>query len=383
MSVQVEPEAAAPGEPGDNRRRIVYLLGAGATQGCASFRGSVQRIVMPGLIDELAQSMRDLVDREYEGDAGITRLVNNVVDEDTDFEQLITFLEDAPSDKHKSFAAELKVIFSTVLRHRLAEVRDELGPKHSELYAVLVDMHDVPAFEEELVGFLTLNYDVFLEHAIENTLGYGVDYGVALQPTTGRERRIRVLKLHGSFGWASGWPIAEAHAESPGLWIPPGIRKAKSEYPFNAIWGLAREMLDCDVLRIIGCNLSPNDWDLVSLLFTSMHAHAVDGPYEVEVIAGPETAQRIAQSFPYLDVQSILEIPEIGPQVVAENLGSEPIAFSKLTDEQRGEVARNAQGKISNPFYYWLTVKGELMNRDLPSLHTPSTIFSEFVASAT
>jgi hypothetical protein len=92
-----------------HRRRVVYLLGAGATQGCASFLGSVKLLVMPGLIDELTSSMRDLVNREYKDSARMARLVNNVVDEDTDFEQLITFLEEAPSEEHKSFAGKLKI----------------------------------------------------------------------------------------------------------------------------------------------------------------------------------------------------------------------------------------------------------------------------------
>jgi SIR2-like domain len=264
----------------------------------------------------------------------------------------------------------------------LDQVHKELGERHSELLAALIDMHDVDGVNEELLGFLTLNYDVFLEHAIEKKLGHAVDYGVSVVPTTGgASRSIRVLKLHGSFGWANSWPIRTTEGASGTLWIPPGIRKAKSEYPFNAIWGLAREMLDCDVLRIIGCNLSPNDWDLVSLLFTSRHAHAVSAPYDVEVIAGPRTSRHIAKLFPYLEVRSILEITEVGPQIVAENLGRDPIEFSKLTDDEQGEVTKNVQNKISNPFHYWLRLKGEVMNRDLASLETQSNLFSDFVAA--
>jgi hypothetical protein len=287
--------AGLPNQNTDDPKRVVYLLGAGATHGCARFLGSTNSLIMPGLIEQLGERMRDLVQREYRDHAGIIRLVNDVVDQNTDFEQLITFLEDATSEKHRSFAVQLKGIFSSVLRERLDEVRRELGERHSELYATLLDMHDVAGLEERLDGFLTLNYDVFLEHAIEIRLGYSVGYGVAVRPETYGRRSIRVLKMHGSFGWADGWPIEVSTDEVTGLWIPPGIRKAKTEYPFNAIWGMARELLDCDILRIIGCNLGPNDWDLVSLLFTTMHTNASAG-YAKEQAAAQVLLQVFSRS---------------------------------------------------------------------------------------
>ena len=37
----------------------------------------------------------------------------------------------------------------------------------------------------------------------------------------------------------------------------------------DLIWDKARELLDCDVLRIIGSSLSMNDWELVSLVHTT------------------------------------------------------------------------------------------------------------------
>lgn len=363
-------------------RRVVYLLGAGATHGSAAFRGSTISLVMPGLIEKLSERMQELFYEKFSHHHGIGRLVNDVVDEDTDFEQLITFLEDAVSVDYREFAAGLKSIFSAVLRSRLDQVRDELGERHSELYAVLVDMHEVPDLGERLEGFLTLNYDSYLEHAIDQ-LNYSVDFGVDVGGEASEaEQSIRVLKMHGSFGWADQWPIGSRGEEGTGLWIPPGIRKTKVDYPFNAIWGLARELLNCDVLRIVGCNLGPNDWDLVSLLFTTMHTHATGGPYDVEIIAGPETAERIADMFPYLNVKSLLQLPKVGEQAIAELTGGPPKEFMSLSDEERREVAHNAHTKIPNPFEYWLRLKGEIMNRDLASLSTRSGAFAAFVESA-
>ena len=360
--------------------RVTYLLGTGATQGSVSFRGSTVRLVMDALATPLLDGMRELMysKAEFKTHAGLQRLVNDIED-DTDFEQLITFLEDAPSATHQRFATGLKQVFSTVLRTRLAQVESELGDSRSDLFAALIDMHNVPDAGEELVGFLTLNYDNILEHAIEKHAGRPVNYGIAVSSEAGTERAIRVLKLHGSYSWSDEWPVRLGDAHPYELWIPPGIRKAKSSYPFNLIWGFAHELLDCDVLRIIGCNLGPNDWDLVSMLFTTMHAHASQGPYRIEVIARPQTADRIADLFPYLSVVSILELPELGPDIVREHLPGAPTEFTELTKAQRKLVMDQAQVKIPNAFEYWLRIKGEAMNRELDSLSTKVGLFERFV----
>lgn len=366
-----EPAHGAP-------HRVVYLLGAGATQGAVTFAGSGEKLVMPGLIDRLLERMREEYIEAFQGHAGIGRLVNDIVNAQTDFEHLLTFLEDAPSGQHQEFAAQLKTVFETVLRTALDKVRRELGGRHSALFSALVDMHAVRDLPEALSGFLTLNYDSFLEDAIRRT-GRPIAYGVRMNGHDDRYDAIPVLKLHGSFSWRHTWPIEVGEDLAEGLWIPPGIRKRKAEYPFNAIWGAARELLDCDVLRIIGCNLGPNDWDLVSLLFTTLHCRDEAASYHIEVVGRPETASRIATAFPYLDVRSILEIPEIGPAFIAEVVGGEPVEFSSLDDAQQERAREQAQSKISNPFEHWLRLKGELMLRDLPTIETDRGFFQEFV----
>jgi len=364
------------------RSRVVYLLGAGATQGCVSFRGSDKKLVMPALAPKLAERMRELVysDPEFEKYPGVKRLVNEVVDDTTDFEQLITFLEEAPSKTHRRFAAGLKNVFSTVLRSSLDAVRDELGPAHSDLYAALIDMHEVPQNQEDLRGFLTLNYDVFLEHAIESHHELAVDYGITVDPMDEAGRSIRLLKLHGSFGWSDQWPAASTTNHIAGLWIPPGIRKLKADYPFNTLWGLAREMLDCDVVRIVGCNLGPNDWDLVSLLFTTMHTHADANSYRIEVVGWPDQAEKVASMFPYLQVDSLFTLEFVGPEIVGEVMGSGPTSWNDLSDSDQATATEQAGRSISNPFEYWLRIKGENMNRDLDSISTERSFFEDFVA---
>lgn len=376
------PAPAVSGSDESATRRVVYLLGAGATQGAARFAGSSVDLVMPGLIDRLLKRMREEYLEHFAGHQGMAHLVNDVVDEKTDFEHLLTFLEDTPSRPYQEFAELLKPVFSAVLRAALNDVRLGLGEKHSALYAALVDMHQVEDSGESLAGFLTLNYDSFLEHAIEDIVGRSVDYRVQVRDAASGGDPIPVLKLHGSFSWRHTWPLEVTGEMEAGLWIPPGIRKAKGDYPFNAIWGAARELLDCDVLRLIGCNLGPNDWDLVSLLFSTMHGRESAGPYEVEAIGWPNTASRIADAFPYLNVRSLLEIDGVGPQSIAELLGCAPTEFSALKESERERAVENAGSKITNPFEHWLRLKGELMLRDLTTIETQKGLFEEFVEAS-
>lgn len=368
-------------DSGEPRPRVVYLLGAGATQGCISHLGSRHSLVMNGLADAISEQLRLKTLDKYADDPGITRLVNEVMMSEggLDFEQVITFLEDSPTLAYREFASDLREVFSLVLRDRLGAVEKELGESHSRLYAALVDMYDIRDIQESLGGFLTLNYDVLLEHAIAHHLELSVDYGVALSEPQPIGPSVRVLKMHGSFGWSQGWPIRAELRHSTGVWIPPGIRKPKNDYPFNVIWGLARELLECDVLRIIGCNLGPNDWDLVSLLFSTRYAHATALPYNIEVISGFETVERIRGLFPYLGVRWLPDLPSVGPQIVGELLGSAPQPFAALSEDRQGEVIARARDTIHNPFAYWLTQMGELMTTELGDLTTKSRIFQQFV----
>ena len=377
-----EPRAAGEREKadGEDSCRVVYLLGAGATQGCISYSGSRHNLVMSGLSELISQQLRLKIVEKYEDHAGILRLVNEVVvpKPHLDIEQLITFLEDTPATEYREFADDLRNVFSNVLLSRLQEVENEQGSSRSTLYAALVDMHEVAGNEERLQGFLTLNYDVFLERAIVKELGREVDYGIAPSRHDETGRHVTVLKMHGSFGWSRNWPIETELRHSAGVWIPPGIKKPKNDYPFNVIWGRARELLDCDVLRIIGCNLGPNDWDLVSLLFSTRHTHVSAAPYSIEVISGFETADRIRQLFPYLDVRWLPQLPKIGDQIVGELLGSQPRRFDNLPEKLQSQATQKAQHAIGNPFSYWLTLKGEALLTEIGDMSTESGVFRNF-----
>ena len=355
--------------------RVTYLLGAGATHGGVMAYGSIEGVLMKDLSSALEVLTRELVTRSY---PSLTELANTVITAESDFEHIITFLDESVANVDRQFAQELREIFSKVLRERLARISVALNGLHTKVYATLIDMYNVYAFGERLMGFLTLNYDDFLEAAIEVDLGRSVDYGIRIDQIPLSATSIKVLKLHGSFSWGEEWPVRR-DAGGDGLWIPPGIRKKKTDYPFNLIWGSARELLDCDLLRIVGCNLGANDWDLISLLFTTKHLNASGTSFRVELITDLKTANRIKSQYPYLDARHFVEDSMIGPTIMSEQLGREEASYDSLDEEQRKEFCLKFDEEIKNPVQYWMEqMIGKLMV-EADTINTPKGFVEQFV----
>ena len=360
-----------------DQRSVVYLIGAGASHACVEFVGCVRGILMRHLNPLLAEAVRDMVTADGHPDPTIVSLVNAVIDESTDFEHIITFLDESPSALHRDFANKLRNVFERVLRQELKFIEMEVGVDRLKLYSALLDMYKVSGFTERLKGILTINYDDYIEGAIRNTYGSTIDYGVRIE---GQERAGEspvLLKLHGSLEWSDRWPIHSFDGSST-LWIPPGIQKSKERYPFNIVWGRAREVLDCDVLRIVGCRLSGSDWDLISLLFTTRHTNANGRMYTIEVIDSPLHAIELQKQYPYLEIRSILEIAEyeLGKQIVGEILGSDPQEFRGMDAKEQQRVLNALLGE-ENWFRLWLVQMAEALSAE-PTINTIETDTGEF-----
>ena len=326
--------------------------------------------------------LRELIDAEYSDNHALKTFVNDIVDDDNesdngsddppgngpDFEQIITFFEQSPSALHRALAANAREHFRTVLTDTFDEVDSEQDATPDDLYYGLLDFHSVSGGAESLNGFLTLNYDDYLEHAITRSPLHSLDPGIHIDSDSSTAEPVRVVKLHGSFGWTRGWPMSHGGNQADTVWIPPGIQKTKERYPFNLLWGLAREMLDCDVLRVIGCNLSGNDWDLISLLFTTRHADRPGGAYRVEVIDSPTQALRLQAQFPYLDIKSILEIDALGPPLMSAFGHDDDSPFEDLSPENQQEVAESIPW--DNWFLLWLKHKVEDLYIELGDVGT-------------
>ncbi|MXZ00135.1 hypothetical protein F4Y93_05625, partial [Candidatus Poribacteria bacterium] len=273
--------------------RVTYLFGAGASHACVTRFTDQHPILMSHLNSSLHEKLSALVNNyDNPADDDLKYLVNSVIDESTDFEQVVTFLEDTPSLRHRQFADDMRRTFEEVLHNKLTEIRADLQDDPTELYEVLLDIHNIAGFDESLHGIMTTNYDEYIEKAAESIYGCPVDFGIEVlrspshNQNSAEDMSVRLLKLHGSFGWIDTWPISAGTAVGASVWIPPGLQKPKNAYPFNVLWGLAREMLSCDVLRIVGFKIGPNDWDLMSLLFAMRHVN-VTRTTRIEIIDDP------------------------------------------------------------------------------------------------
>ena len=341
--------------------KVVYLVGAGATHGSIQSVGYNSGILMKDLASPLINEINGLIQGNWRYKK-LENLVNNIITDGTDFEHIITFLGESSSLIHRQFAEELRRIFELVLKSALCRIESNLGNDRFKLYSAMLDMYLVQNCPEHLHGILSLNYDEYIEHAALAIYEECVDYGINLTEYSGAGNRLKLLKLHGSFGWQDNWPISIGNDDP--LWIPPGIQKSKERYPFNILWGSAREMLNCDVLRIIGCKLSPSDWDLISLLFTTRHDNVTrDQPYSVEVIDHPTHADKLQKQFPYLEVHSILEIEGIGRQLISELIGGRPRLFEDLDEVEKDKVF--CYSTNTNWFRKWLEQMAEMFMRDL------------------
>ena len=345
-------------------KEVVYLIGAGATQGCVDYVGSARKLLMNSLTPKLSEEIRSQQTPTSLQDNRLVDLLNSVFSEETNIEHVITFLDESTSIHHRDFADSLRKVFEKVLRQELNSVKDENPDDFCKLYKALLHMHEIQGVQEELKAILTINYDDLIENAVNQIHTNPIDYGVKISETVPENQGLRLLKLHGSFNWGDKWPITE-DSEDAALWIPPGIFKNKDRYPFNVLWGLAREVLDCDLLRIIGCRLSSSDWDLISLLFTTRHSNARRRPYMIEVIDSPIHAEKLKNEYPYLDIRSILEIEEyqIGNQYVGDLLFEAPQAYNSLTPEQQKRVMDTSKSD-KNWFRIWLIYMAEAMYSD-------------------
>jgi len=370
----VEAESHAPDSP-INPVEVVYLFGAGASHGCAAYRRAPREILMKDLILDIHTQVISIVEQEFPNNQSIQDVVNKI-GEGNDYEQIITFLDESPSDVHRRFSGVLKDVFEKVLTNRLDYIEDELAEVPNQLYTALLDLHGSDSNPEKIKGFLTLNYDHYLDDAVRNSSHYRLNLGIETGSDSGNEE-VKLLKLHGSLDWTDSLPV-RIDSSGKSLWIPPGIQKNKQRYPFNLIWGQARELLDCDVIRIIGVNLGANDWDLISLLFSASYGQNERRRPQIEVIDFPSTHSRIQRELPYFESSSVLDLPDIAPFIVGELGQSPPIEFESLDSEHQKRVMNNANGNI-NWFQLWLQHKAEYLVRNFGASAIPDGALNDLV----
>jgi hypothetical protein len=350
-------------------KKVVYLLGAGATQAEIRARGGTLGILMGDVVDEI----RRKIDKNKIKRLAVTK--NELTTEYADVEHLITLYESTGIPKHALIAKDLKRLFKEVIQERTGKLKPTL-------LSALIDMHRIPQLNEELVCLLTLNYEDILEKAIQEVKG-GIDYSIEMNFKHSSLKKgtstIPLLKLHGSFNWRNEFPITLTDVDKirnpeDALWIPPGVEKRRERYPFSILWGKAKEVLNCDVLRIVGCSLSRNDWQLVSLLYTAQNLNVHKKDYDIELIDYYDEGEKIKKKYSYIRFRLISDIKEVR-EYLLKSFKVPPPAEEKLSKDIEGLLSN----RTNNIFDIWLKAKGEALRDQNIPITSSTPFFTNYI----
>ena len=300
-------------DPKQQKQKIVYLLGAGATHAEKQLECKIQKAGLDkdgklknGLLAEQISKrvIKQMLKSESETLAqyAITEasLENPQAKPSIDIELFISLLEQNKTEVSENHARIFRKYFKKDICRNLIVGRTEFQPR---LLPALIEWHLKNKNEEKLLGFLSLNYDSIFEKSFElkkRRFDYGMDVGdKPLWPHESDKGHWPLLKLHGSFDWFFDVNMDKILVRKSGnintmQWIPPRLNKEYLNYPYNIIHGKAYELLvQCDILRVIGCGLNQNDIGLISLLFKTQKKGA--NPYSIDIIGSRPTRKNISE----------------------------------------------------------------------------------------
>lgn len=305
-------------EPGP--KKIVYLFGAGATN--AELSNIDVDVDESGLLLSHVTKRVILEANKDAGFFGRNRMFLERAANSTNIELFISLIEDNASEIPDALSVvnHLKQLVE-------ADIKAILTPERLNsfyLHKALFELHQHNE-NEVITGLISLNYDTVLDDAYRRRYG-NPDYRHSSQPS--KSAGPPLLKLHGSFDWE------EVHINGRKKRIPiipVGINKNYLRLPYNFIWGCALEVLaDCDILRVIGCSLSPNDTQLIDLLFKA-HLDKC-GAFEIQIISSETTGQGIKSRYDF---------------------------FPRITTAEKIEDTLMSEAKDgTNVFKEWLKAKG-------------------------
>lgn len=312
-------------------KKVVYLLGAGATHAelsnlCADKISDANFLEKNSLL-LAAVSKRVCRDAKRSGEfaADISNLLSPAGL--TNIELFISLLEENRISSAAQIAQKLK---DRIKKDILARLKNR--QEHFYLHKALFELHKKNK-DEELIGVISLNYDDLVDEAYESILGKVPNYCLSIHSS--ERAPIPLLKLHGGFNLI--------YRDRPLPIITPGVYKNYLALPYSFMWGRALELLmDCDILRIIGCSLSQNDLGVIDLLFKAHISR--NEPIVVQLIDFDPDKNRVKEQFGFF--------PSIEPALEIEG---RLIADVSIKDPTTG----------SNPFKIWLKAKIERMMKKL------------------
>ncbi len=352
------------------RRKIVYLFGAGATH-------AVVKSLNPDL-GLLTFNVQEEIESNSTSRGINNTIWNELVTQGNDVEHLISVLE----SQHNYTASEkLRQYYRDAIVKLTLKI--PTNPIPINLYSILIDFHQIPKLDEELLSLITLNYEDILERSIKTHFGYDVDYVVKTANRQAQRNPIKVYKLHGSFSWFNSRPIKirkmTAIKSKDTLWIPPGVEKRKDNYPFNLLWGkVIEDLLNCDTLRVIGCSLSRNDWGLIPVLYTVQRFNQSGKKIDIEIIDYPETADTIKHTYKYLRTKGLTDLPDVISFYRRQFSDSSP----EISVMREIEAKFADKDKI-NPFQEWLDAKADYLISKKIDINTKKDFLRNFYYKVT
>ncbi len=287
----------------DRPKRIVYLLGAGATH------AELQNIA-PVLADKqglLVSHVSTRVIEKARREPGYIKDVAMVsgTSGSLNIELLISLIENSKIRGWEQKAHRLK----DLVRKDIEGILTEERTRRFYLHKALFELHKHQAIQEkeELTGLISLNYDNVLDTAYKEYYGRP-RYCFSLHTDQAVASSIPLLKLHGSFNWKN--QSIRGRRRTIEI-IPLGSTKNYIHPPYGCIWNQALEtLIGCDTLRVIGCSLSQNDFHLIDLLFKAHLERG--GAFEMEIIASDDIGEQIRSTYGFFpDIKSLTEIKGI------------------------------------------------------------------------
>jgi hypothetical protein len=275
--------------PESRPKKIAYLFGAGATHAELPEPGdSVAEQKQGLLISDVSSRVIDKARRNRKYRRGL-ELVSSASGS-LNIELLISLIEASKIHDWESKTQFLKRLVERDINGILLKG----GPRRFYLHKALFEFHKHKQVvdKEELIGCISLNYDDVLDQAYRKFHG-PPRYCFSLEQDAPNVGAIPLLKLHGSFNWGRQKIRGKIRAIEI---IPLGSNKSYLHVPYDSIWNRAMEVLiQCDILRVIGCSLSQNDIHLIDLLFKA-HLERKK-PFDIEVIASEPTGDAIRRNY--------------------------------------------------------------------------------------
>jgi hypothetical protein len=341
-----------------NPKRVVYLIGAGATQAEIANKGSVENILMQGVSQRITIKAKEKKELNLDW-------LPPVKEQDPiklDLEQLVSLLITNGNSikKYLQAANSLKQLYRDDIIAILKRTNVLDSP---DLALNLLGLHNDSKFKEveTLAGIINLNHDNLFEVASQKIYdGINIEFNFLEDGFKKNTNAPLILKLHGSFNWKSSWPIQliDLHSytdtdDDDYIWLPPTTVKEAKEFPYSKLIGKAYELLmDCDILRVVGCSLNQNDWNIINLVFSTQYLKFVhtSNYYDIQLILNPKEAEGIRERYSYLGkIHTISELSDLD-----DDEGKNP--YFKAHEDGMVDFSNT---NLGNYFKFWLDKKTE------------------------